>query len=192
MPRKPSYDRDALIAQARDLFWKRGWAGTSLKDLEAELNMKPGSFYAAFGSKDGLFELALERYAADGVARLADLADRLGALAALKAFPALVISNDAAAAKACMLAKTLLELQPQGHPLAATANMRLQTMEAQFAALFAKAQHEGKIDPDLDPARLASRYQSDLLGLRVTAERDGADAAAVAAEIAEGLDRLAP
>ena len=60
MPRKPNYDRNDLINRARDLFWKRGWAGTSLKDLEGELQMKPGSFYAAFGSKDALFELALE------------------------------------------------------------------------------------------------------------------------------------
>ncbi|MEO1734071.1 MAG: helix-turn-helix domain-containing protein, partial [Pseudomonadota bacterium] len=61
MPRKPEYDRDDLIDRARNLFWKRGWAGTSLKDLEAELKLKPGSFYAAFGSKDALFELSLDR-----------------------------------------------------------------------------------------------------------------------------------
>ena len=63
MPRKPNYDRNKLIERARDLFWKRGWAGTSLKDLEAVLQMKPGSFYAAFGSKEALFALAMEKYA---------------------------------------------------------------------------------------------------------------------------------
>ena len=73
MPRKPSYDREDLIERARDLFWQRGWAGTSLKDLEASLKMKPGSFYAAFGSKDALFELALDRYAADGSERMLSL-----------------------------------------------------------------------------------------------------------------------
>ena len=70
MPRKPNFDRDELIERARDLFWERGWAGTSLKDLEAALQMKPGSFYAAFGSKERLYSLALEKYAADGQARL--------------------------------------------------------------------------------------------------------------------------
>ena len=78
MPRKPEYDRDDLIARARDIFWRQGWAGTSLKDLERELKLKPGSFYAAFGSKDALYGLALERYAQEGVARLKALADRLG------------------------------------------------------------------------------------------------------------------
>ena len=47
MPRKPAYDRDALIAQARDIFWRHGWAGTSLKDLERELKLKPGNVYVA-------------------------------------------------------------------------------------------------------------------------------------------------
>ncbi|MEM8803455.1 MAG: helix-turn-helix domain-containing protein, partial [Pseudomonadota bacterium] len=67
MPRKPEYDRDDLIDRARTLFWRKGWAGSSLKDLEDKLKINPGSFYAAFGSKDALFELTLDRYATDGV-----------------------------------------------------------------------------------------------------------------------------
>lgn len=190
MPRKPSYDRDDLISRARDLFWRRGWAGTSLKDLEAELKMKPGSFYAAFGSKDALFELALERYAMDGAARLANLAREHGPLEALRRFPEMVITNEDAPAKACMLSKTLLELQAHGHPLAKKANQNLMKMERQFADLFGQAQADGDIDSAHDPRRLACKYQSDLLGLRVSAERDGVNAPAIAAEIAQGLSRL--
>jgi predicted secreted protein len=37
---------------------------------------------------------------------------------------------------------------------------------------------------------LARRYQSDLLGLRVSAEREGVDGKAIAAEIANDLIRL--
>jgi len=101
MPRKPNYDRDELIERARDLFWKRGWAGTSLKDLEAALMMKPGSFYAAFGSKDALFKLAMEKYATDGQERLRALEQDLGPIKALQQFPEMVVGNDAAPAKAC-------------------------------------------------------------------------------------------
>lgn len=190
MPRRPSYDRDALITQARDLFWKRGWAGTSLKDLEAELKMKPGSFYAAFGSKDALFELALEKYSADGVARIQTLAKDLGPLQALQEFPAIVIGKKSAPSKACMLSKTLLELQSHGHPLAEKANQHLQKMEEQFADLFGRAQKNGDISADEDPKLLACKYQSDLLGLRVTAERDGVNAEAIAAKMSESLERL--
>ncbi|MEO1798291.1 MAG: hypothetical protein AAFR53_14960, partial [Pseudomonadota bacterium] len=37
--------------------------------LEAALGLKPGSFYAAFGSKNALFALTLDRYAEAGVTR---------------------------------------------------------------------------------------------------------------------------
>ncbi|RPE72103.1 TetR family transcriptional regulator [Pacificibacter maritimus] len=187
MPRKPNYDKDDLINRARNLFWKRGWAGTSLKDLEAALQMKPGSFYAAFGSKDALFALAMEKYATDGRARLKALAQDHGPIKALQRFPKMVIESDDAPAKACMLSKTLLELQAHNHPLAEEANQHLLKMEAQFAELFQQAQSEGSIHPAHDPKVLARRYQSDLLGLRVSAERTGVDAHAIADEIASGI-----
>lgn len=190
MPRKPNYDRNDLIERARDLFWKRGWAGTSLKDLEATLQMKPGSFYAAFGSKEALFALAMEKYAADGHERLKALAQKHGPIKALQRFPKMVVENDAAPAKACMLAKTLLELHAHNHPLANEANLHLLKMEAHFAELFQLAQSTGDIDASHDPLVLARRYQSDLLGFRVSAEREGIDAKAIAAEIASDLTRL--
>lgn len=190
MPRKPNYDRDELIERARDLFWKRGWAGTSLKDLEAVLQMKPGSFYAAFGSKEALFVLAMEKYAADGQERLKALSHAHGPIKALQYLPKMVVEGDAAPAKACMLSKTLLELNAHGHPLAQDANLHLLKMEAQFAELFQQAQLLGDIDHTHDPQVLARRYQSDLLGLRVSAERDGVDAMAIAEEIAGGLSAL--
>lgn len=190
MPRKPNFDRDELIERARDLFWKRGWAGTSLKDLEAVLKMKPGSFYAAFGSKDALFKLAMDKYASDGRERLRALAQEHGPIKALKCFPKMVVENDGAPAKACMLSKTLLELHAHNHPLAQDANLHLLKMEAHFADLFRQAQSAGDIDGSGDPQVLARRYQSDLLGLRVSAEREGVDAKAIAEEIAEGLTKL--
>ncbi len=190
MPRKPNYDRDELIERARDLFWKRGWAGTSLKDLEAVLQMKPGSFYAAFGSKDALFTLAMEKYATDGRERLKALEQEHGPIKALQCFPKMVVENDAAPAKACMLSKTLLELHAHNHPLAQGANLHLLKMEEHFAELFRQAQSAGDIDSSHDPQVLARKYQSDLLGLRVSAEREGVDAKAIAAEIANGLTRL--
>ena len=189
MSRKPNYDRDELIERARDLFWKCGWAGTSLKDLEAVLQMKPGSFYAAFGSKEALFALAMEKYATDGRERLKALAQKYGPIKALQRFPEMVVKNNTPA-KACMLSKTLLELNAQNHPLAKDANLHLLKMETHFVELFQQAQSAGDIDISHDPEVLARRYQSDLLGLRVSAEREGVDAAAIAVEIANSLIRL--
>ena len=46
------------------LFHARGYDAVGVAELVAELGIKPPSFYAAFGSKVGLLEHALERYSA--------------------------------------------------------------------------------------------------------------------------------
>ena len=190
MPRTPNYNREELINRARDLFWKQGWAGTSLKDLEAELQLKPGSFYAAFGSKDALFELALKKYSSDGISRLEKLAKTEGPLRALQMFPTIVIENSEAPARACMLSKTFLELQAKDHPLAKKANKHLNKMENQFAKLFHKAQLAGEIETGEDPKLLAAKYQSELLGLRVTAQRELGKAKKIANRMSASLGEL--
>ncbi|WP_371154422.1 TetR/AcrR family transcriptional regulator [Jannaschia sp. 2305UL9-9] len=190
MPRAPAYDRDALIDRARDLFWTRGWAGTSMKDLEAALDMRPGSFYAAFGSKDALFALALDRYAADGAAALERLAEETTPLTALRRH-LLSFAAPGGPARACMLVKTLLEVGGREDALSERANALLDGMEARFRALFAAAQASGEVAPHHNPARLARRYQADITGLRASAERPGVDARALAEEMAADLDRLA-
>lgn len=45
------------------LFHARGYDAVGVAELAAELGIKPPSFYAAFGSKAGLFGRVLERYA---------------------------------------------------------------------------------------------------------------------------------
>ena len=62
MPRPKSFDEDAVLDQAVELFWDRGYEGTSLADLEAHLGLGRQSLYNAFGDKHTLFLKALDRY----------------------------------------------------------------------------------------------------------------------------------
>ena len=63
MARNARYDRQIALDKAMNLFWERGYAGASMKQIEQALDMRPGSIYATFGSKDGLFSEALAAYA---------------------------------------------------------------------------------------------------------------------------------
>jgi AcrR family transcriptional regulator len=45
-----------------ELFWQRGFEGTSMADLTAAMEIGPPSLYAAFGSKERLFREAVEHY----------------------------------------------------------------------------------------------------------------------------------
>lgn len=60
--RRRSFDVDEAVETAMRLFHARGYDAVGVAELGAELGIKPPSFYAAFGSKAGLFERALQRY----------------------------------------------------------------------------------------------------------------------------------
>ena len=75
MARTATYDRDAALDAAMQLFWTKGYHATSMKDLEAALTMRPGSIYAAFHSKEALFRATLDRYADRMTADLTRLID---------------------------------------------------------------------------------------------------------------------
>ena len=62
MPRPPGYQRSTVLGRATELFWRRGYGATSVADLVTATGLKPGSLYAAFGSKKGLFLEVLAQY----------------------------------------------------------------------------------------------------------------------------------
>ena len=62
MPRNRSFDEDVVLTAAMKCFWRRGFAATSMKDLEAATGLTTGSLYNGFGNKDELFLAALRHY----------------------------------------------------------------------------------------------------------------------------------
>jgi len=68
MARPRSFDPDEALDLARDVFWQRGFQGTSLDDITAATGLAKPSLYAAFGDKNALFLKVLERYHAGIVA----------------------------------------------------------------------------------------------------------------------------
>jgi AcrR family transcriptional regulator len=75
MPRPAQYDRDTALQKAVALFWEKGYHASSMKQIEHALDMRPGSLYATFRNKDGLFSEALATYAARGGQELAEHMD---------------------------------------------------------------------------------------------------------------------
>jgi len=63
MGRPKSYQVDDAVSLALPAFWKSGYEGTSLKDLEAATALNKFSLYASFGSKRGLYLACLDEYA---------------------------------------------------------------------------------------------------------------------------------
>ena len=68
MARPRSFDPDEALDLARDVFWEKGFQGTSLDDITAATGLAKPSLYAAFGDKNALFLKILDRYHARIVA----------------------------------------------------------------------------------------------------------------------------
>lgn len=62
--RPRSFDPEAALAVAERLFHEKGYDGVGVAELGAAMGVNAPSLYAAFGSKRGLFERALEHYSA--------------------------------------------------------------------------------------------------------------------------------
>ncbi|WP_125099390.1 TetR/AcrR family transcriptional regulator [Leucobacter chromiireducens] len=62
MARTPSFDRAAVVRAARAVFWRDGYESAAVPKLEEATGLSRSSLYAAFGSKRGLFDAAVESY----------------------------------------------------------------------------------------------------------------------------------
>ena len=60
--RPRTFDPDTALRQALDLFWERGYEGTSLNDLAEAMGIASASIYACFGSKEDLFRKVMMLY----------------------------------------------------------------------------------------------------------------------------------
>eukprot|EP00439_Symbiodinium_sp_Y106_P086125 s1_g31.t1 len=62
MPRPRKTDPDATLEQVMNVFWRAGFARTSIPDLSEATGLLRGSLYALYKDKEEMFACALERY----------------------------------------------------------------------------------------------------------------------------------
>ncbi|SFG73405.1 TetR/AcrR family transcriptional regulator [Neptunomonas qingdaonensis] len=163
------YDRDDVIRKAMLLFWEKGFHATSTRDLQQAVDLRPGSIYSAFGSKEGLFKEALKHYAANTYALLQEKIQQQGSpLAGLQAFiHCVVITNRSSApSDMCMLAKTVAELTDSSPELLHQSQALMKQGELSFARVLQEAQALGELPASADPEALAKYIQVQVIGLR--------------------------
>ena len=60
--RQRTFDKEDALIKAMEVFWRKGYSGTSLSDLTEAMGINKPSLYAAFGNKEDLFVSAIQQY----------------------------------------------------------------------------------------------------------------------------------
>ncbi|AUI62620.1 TetR/AcrR family transcriptional regulator [Amycolatopsis sp. BJA-103] len=157
MGRRRAFDEDEVVRAAVGLFGGRAYDGVSIDDLVAHLGVHRNSLYKTFGSKRGLYLVALRRHLADDVHPLAEaLAAATDAATALR----LVTSADLD-----LLLLAAVERAPADEEVAAEVATALAVVDQAIADALGIS------------TALAAAVTAAALGLRLRGDPEGAGSA---------------
>jgi TetR/AcrR family transcriptional repressor of nem operon len=170
MGRHKTYDRDVLIGKAMEMFRDHGFAGTSTQMLVEGLGVNRYSLYAEFGSKQALFDAALERYDDEVIERNFGPLEAPGAgLAEVRALLDFFGSagKGPASGRGCLLCNTAVELGPDDPSGAGFVRRYFQRLSRAFHRALDNAHGKGELCRSVDPREEANFFTASVLGLFV-------------------------
>jgi TetR/AcrR family transcriptional regulator, transcriptional repressor for nem operon len=171
MSRSPSFDRAAVVSKAMHVFWRRGYGQTTVSDLVAATGLQPGSLYAAFGNKKGVFLEVLDCYNRDFLERIRQLgADGRPVLPSLRAMLESMVEDTLAGRnrQGCLAVNALLEMAAHEPDVARQLERNNARVREAFTQLLERARADGEIPADRSTESLAAFLVNNLWGMRVT------------------------
>ena len=192
MARQAEFNRDTVITRATAVFWERGYGKTSIGDLVAATGLQPGSLYAAFGNKKGLFLEVIDHYNRGILGKVGELRDTPGrSLDKLESLLRQVVDEAAAgdAERGCLTVNALLEMSMHDNDIGEHLRGHNARLRKAFAWLIKDAQAEGDVHATRDPNELASFILNNLWGMRVMCKSrpDRASLDAIVEGVLKGL-----
>ena len=147
------FDPEQALVQARDLFWRRGYDGTGLSELEQELGIGRKSLYDTFGNKRALYLAALEHYGASVIEAICVGLERPGPACANleRVLQKLARHHGSGASLGCLLGVGLGQLEREDEELAAVLARWLARLEQAFEDALQRAADEGELRPGITP-----------------------------------------
>lgn len=174
--RPRSFDRQAALRRAMEVFWERGYEGTSISHLASAMGINSPSLYAAFGSKEELFREAVALYdTLEGSATERALREEPTARAAVEAMlrENAEIYADPDKPSGCMVVLGATTWTPHNQGVRDyLAGLRQKTFQL-IRARLERGVDEGEIPHEADIDGLAAYYNTVFEGLSIQA-RDGA------------------
>jgi AcrR family transcriptional regulator len=171
--RPRAYEPEVALARAMDVFWRDGFAATSLDALSAATGMNRPSLYAAFGDKRDIYMKAYEHYRDRGRRRMSEFfVSELPVRDLLRHIYGIAIDmyvSGEDGPRGCfsvMTATSEAVFDPGIRELAVNG---VAEMDRAFGRLFKQAQARGELGPAADPAKLAQLATAAIHTLAVRA-----------------------
>ena len=166
------FDREFVLRQAMLAFMQHGYAKTSMQKLTQVTALHPGSLYAAFGNKKGIFLAAIEQYQADRNQQFTSLfCQHKPVLPSLRQYLDSIVNEciSGDAMKVCLLTKSISEVEGQDSQISHVLMTNLNAYENALAEQFERAIKEGEIPNTRTAEHLARFLAMGLYGLRTYA-----------------------
>jgi len=173
MPKDKLFDTQAVLQKAMELFWRKGYNGTSINDLVDATGLSRSSLYATFEDKHKLYVSALRLYQnQEQQALMAELNKQSSARRKIeivfRSFLRQIL--DSPYGKGCFMVNTVTEMTNQNKELARITADDFANMEALFLSLVKEGQASGEIARRHKPVALARFLFSSYLGFRITGQ----------------------
>ena len=169
MVRTIDFDYDQALDRAMRLFWRDGYAGTSLRDLLKVIGIGEGSFYNTLKSKKRLYLDCLDRYEqTEGRTRMLALMSALTAALGVRAlFRAVLdcLDHPQTPSRLCMLAAMMSEEVLSDAELRSRVGYNLRSFQACLAERFRTDREAGVLPPGFEPEVVAAVVATYAQGL---------------------------
>ena len=169
--RPRAFDTEQALDRALDVFWRKGFEGASICDLTAAMGINPPSLYAAFGNKEALFRQALDRYTETKGAFVREALEAPKArdgVAALLRGTARALSDKSSPA-GCLLVQGIAGAGDHAQCIRDELNARRAASQKDICVRLKRAQTEGELPADADPAALARYFATVTQGMAIQA-----------------------
>ncbi len=182
--RPRTFNKEEALDRALEVFWRKGYEGASICDLTAAMGINPPSLYAAFGNKESLFRQALDRYSeTQGALHARERWRRPRPATASPHFcaarPSLL--SDKSSPAGCLLVQGVAGAGDHAQCIQEELSNRRAANQKVICERLQRAQAEGELPPDADPAALARYVSTVTQGMAIQAaagaSRQGASSA---------------
>lgn len=173
MPRVKLFDEKEVLTQAMNLFWKQGYAATSIQDLVNHLGINRASIYDTFGGKRELFQRAFSLYRAQNLSGISSFFDSQPDVQKglhLLFETAIQQAMTDPDRKGCFVVNTVTELVPNVPEMDPIIAQNKDDYEAQFAKYLQTGKDSGQLSQSLDVEAAASLLYLVYNGLRVVSK----------------------